>query len=107
MQPFQQGLQSYRQGMDKQFEGERALKKEQLAERADTRQQQAFNLEQQKAKVAGGNVIEFYSDGTSATNNRVQLQNFNDPSSLMRDGNNLYSSLAAAGPVVAWTQSDS
>ena len=34
MQPFQQGLQSYRQGMDKQFEGERALKKEQLAERA-------------------------------------------------------------------------
>jgi flagellar hook protein FlgE len=47
----------------------------------------------------GGNVIEFYSDGTSATNNRVQLQNFNDPSSLLRDGNNLYSSLAAAGPV--------
>lgn len=51
MQPLQQGLQSYRQGMDKQFEGERALKKEQLAERADTRQQQAFDLEQQKAKV--------------------------------------------------------
>lgn len=47
----------------------------------------------------GGNVIEFYSDGTSGTNNRVQLQNFNDPSSLMRDGNNLYSSLAAAGPI--------
>ena len=50
-QPLQQGLQAYRQGMDKQFEGERALKKEQLAERADTRQQQAFDLEQQKAKV--------------------------------------------------------
>lgn len=47
----------------------------------------------------GGNVIEFYSDGTSATNNRVQLQNFNDPSSLMRDGNNLYSSLSSAGPI--------
>jgi flagellar hook protein FlgE len=47
----------------------------------------------------GGNVVEFYSDGTSATNNRVQLQNFNDPSSLMRDGNNLYSSLSSAGPI--------
>jgi flagellar hook protein FlgE len=47
----------------------------------------------------GGNVVEFYSDGTSATNNRVQLQNFNDPSSLMRDGSNLYSSLASAGPI--------
>ncbi|MBL9215142.1 MAG: flagellar hook-basal body complex protein [Opitutaceae bacterium] len=48
---------------------------------------------------AGGNVVEFYSDGTSATNNRVQLQNFNDTSSLMREGNNLYTGLAAAGPV--------
>jgi flagellar hook protein FlgE len=47
----------------------------------------------------GGNVVEFYSDGTSGTNNRVQLQNFNDPSSLMRDGSNLYSSLASAGPI--------
>jgi hypothetical protein len=51
MQPLQQGLQSYRQGMDRQFEGERALEKERLAQRADTRQQQAFDLEQQKAKV--------------------------------------------------------
>lgn len=46
-----------------------------------------------------GNVIEFFSDGSSATTNRVQLQNFNDTSALMRDGNNLYSALAAAGPV--------
>jgi len=51
MQPLQQGLQSYRAGMDKQFEGERQLEKERLAQRADTRQQQAFDLEQQKAKV--------------------------------------------------------
>lgn len=47
----------------------------------------------------GGNVVEFYSDGTSATNNRVQLQNFNDPSSLMRDGSNLYSALSSGGPI--------
>jgi flagellar hook protein FlgE len=46
-----------------------------------------------------GNLIEFFSDGSSATTNRVQLQNFNDTSALMRDGNNLYSALAAAGPV--------
>ena len=35
MQPLQQGMQSYRQGMDRQFEGERALEKERLAQRAD------------------------------------------------------------------------
>ncbi|HVU25883.1 MAG TPA: flagellar hook-basal body complex protein [Opitutus sp.] len=46
-----------------------------------------------------GNVIEFYSDGTSATTNRVQLQQFNDTSVLMREGANLYSGLTAAGPV--------
>ncbi len=46
-----------------------------------------------------GNVNEFYSDGTSANTSRVQLQNFNDTSALMREGNNLYSALTAAGPV--------
>jgi flagellar hook protein FlgE len=46
-----------------------------------------------------GNLIEFYSDGTSATTNKVQLQNFNDTSALMREGNNLYSGLTAAGPL--------
>lgn len=45
-----------------------------------------------------GNIIEFYSDGTSAITNRVQLQNFNDTSALMREGNNLYLGLDAAGP---------
>lgn len=48
-----------------------------------------------------GNIVEFYSDGTSATSNQVLLQNFNDPSSLTSVGNNLYSSLTAAGPVGA------
>ena len=47
----------------------------------------------------GGNLIEFYSDGTSATTNRIQLQNFNDTSALMREGDNLYTGLTAAGPV--------
>ncbi len=46
-----------------------------------------------------GNLIEFYSDGTSATTNRIQLQNFNDTSALMREGNNLYTGLTAAGPL--------
>lgn len=47
----------------------------------------------------GGNLIEFYSDGTSETTNRVQLQNFNDTSALMRMGGNLYTGLTNAGPV--------
>ncbi|HWA85563.1 MAG TPA: flagellar hook-basal body complex protein [Opitutus sp.] len=46
-----------------------------------------------------GNVVEFYSDGTSATTNRVQLQAFNDTSVLMHEGSNLYSGLIAAGAV--------
>lgn len=46
-----------------------------------------------------GNLIEFYSDGTSATSNRIFLQNFSDPTALTKEGDNLYSSLSAAGPV--------
>jgi len=46
-----------------------------------------------------GNMIESYSDGTSATTGRVQLQSFNDPSALMRDGSNLYTGIAVAGPI--------
>jgi flagellar hook protein FlgE len=49
----------------------------------------------------GGNVVEFYSDGTSVTTNRLLLQNFVDPSALVNEGNNLYSGLLAAGPVGA------
>jgi len=48
-----------------------------------------------------GNVVEFYSDGTSATTNRLLLQNFNDPSALTKEGNNLYSGLISAGPIGA------
>jgi len=46
-----------------------------------------------------GNMIESYSDGTSATTGRVQLQSFNDPSALMRDGANLYTGINVAGPI--------
>ena len=49
----------------------------------------------------GGNVVEFYSDGTSATTGQVLLQKFTDQSALVREGNNLYSGMLAAGPVGA------
>lgn len=52
-----------------------------------------------------GNFIEFYSDGSSATTNRILLQNFNDESALNKEGNNLYSGLLAAGPIGAATGS--
>jgi flagellar hook protein FlgE len=46
-----------------------------------------------------GNVVESYSDGTSAVTGQIQLQNFSDLSALMREGNNLFTGLSAAGPV--------
>lgn len=45
-----------------------------------------------------GGVVEFYSDGTSATTNQIMLQNFTDPGALTKEGNNLYSGFSAAGP---------
>lgn len=50
-----------------------------------------------------GNLVEFYSDGTSATTNQVLLQNFNDPSALVGVGNGLFTSMTAAGPVSGTT----
>lgn len=56
--PLMQGLQTYRQGMQQKFEGERALATEarqgeqlQLAKNADSRSAQSHEMEQQKAKV--------------------------------------------------------
>ncbi len=49
----------------------------------------------------GGNVVEFYSDGTSATNNQVELQVYANQSALVKEGNNLFSGMLAAGPVGA------
>jgi len=45
-----------------------------------------------------GNVVEFYSDGSSATTNQVLLQSFSNPAALVAQGNNLFSGMAAAGP---------
>jgi len=46
-----------------------------------------------------GDVVEAYSDGTSATTQRVLLQNFRDTSALQKVGNNLYTNFNAAGPL--------
>lgn len=46
-----------------------------------------------------GNLIEFYSDGSSAITNRVLIQSFTDPNELKKMGDNLYAGLEAAGPV--------
>jgi len=44
-----------------------------------------------------GNLTEFYSDGTSVNTNQVLLQNYSDPSSLVKKGDNLYTGFSAAG----------
>ncbi|MEO6875335.1 MAG: flagellar hook-basal body complex protein [Opitutaceae bacterium] len=46
-----------------------------------------------------GNLIEFYSDGTSATTNQLLLQNFKDQSALTSEGNGMFSGLTSAGPI--------
>jgi len=46
-----------------------------------------------------GNVVESYSDGSSATTNEVLLQSYSNPAQLISQGNNLYSNLSAAGPL--------
>ena len=47
----------------------------------------------------GGDLMETYSDGSEATTNQVLLQNYTDPSSLISQGNNLFSNLTGAGPL--------
>jgi len=46
---------------------------------------------------ANGTVTEFYSDGTSAATNQVLLQNYSDPSALIKQGDNLFTGFTAAG----------
>lgn len=61
-------------------------------------------LQRQSVSISRtGDVVEFYSDGTSLATNRILLQTFNDPAALTKQGNNLYSTLIAAGPVGAKT----
>ena len=46
-----------------------------------------------------GNIIEFYSDGTSVTTNQVLLQNYSDPTALVKAGDNLFTGFTAAGAI--------
>lgn len=46
---------------------------------------------------ASGNLTEFYSDGTSVTTNQVLLQNYDDPTALIKSGDNLFTGFTAAG----------
>jgi flagellar hook protein FlgE len=56
-------------------------------------QLQSFSIDRQ------GNFIEFYSDGSSVTTNKLLLQTYNDPSALQRVGDNLFTGFSAAGAV--------
>jgi flagellar hook protein FlgE len=46
---------------------------------------------------SSGTLTEFYSDGTSVATNQVLLQNYSDPSALMKQGDSLYTGFSAAG----------
>ncbi len=46
-----------------------------------------------------GNLIESYSDGSTAVTNQVLMQNFQNPDALQNAGNNNYTNLQAATPV--------
>ena len=48
-----------------------------------------------------GNVVENYADGTSAATSQILLQTYTDPTALTKEGSNLYTGMAAAGPVGA------
>jgi flagellar hook protein FlgE len=50
-----------------------------------------------------GKVTVNLSDGTSFVRGQVLLQNFQDPDELIKQGDNLYSNTAAAGPLAALT----
>lgn len=53
---------------------------------------EAFQIDQ------GGNITILLSDGTTMVRGRVLLQRFNDANALVKEGNNLYSGMADAGP---------
>jgi flagellar hook protein FlgE len=50
-----------------------------------------------------GQITVNLSDGTSFVRGQILMQNFQDPNELTNQGNNLYSNLAAAGPLAALT----
>jgi len=50
----------------------------------------------------GGNVNIFLSDGSSMVRGKILLQRFNDTGALVKEGDNLYSGIADAGPTETW-----
>jgi len=50
---------------------------------------------------SSGQITATLNDGSSGVIGQVMLQNFSDPQSLMKQGNNLFSYTAAAGPLAA------
>ena len=55
----------------------------------------SFNIDRE------GKINVRLSDGTEYVRGQVLLQNFRDPQSLVKEGNNLYSGMTAAGPLAA------
>jgi flagellar hook protein FlgE len=53
----------------------------------------------------GGNVNIFLSDGTSMVRGKVLLERFQDTGALVKEGDNLYSGIADAGPTEPWPAS--
>jgi flagellar hook protein FlgE len=53
----------------------------------------------------GGNVNIFLSDGTSMVRGKILLQRFQDTGALVKEGDNLYSGIADAGPTEDWPAS--
>jgi len=50
---------------------------------------------------AWGKITMHLTDGTSFLRGQVMLQNFEDPQALIKEGNDLYFNMAAAGPLPA------
>jgi flagellar hook protein FlgE len=53
----------------------------------------------------GGNVNIFLSDGTSMVRGKILLERFQDTGALVKEGDNLYSGIADAGPTEIWPNS--
>ncbi len=66
---------------------------------ADAPRMETFQIDQ------GGNVNIFLSDGTSMVRGKVLLQRFQDTGALVKEGDNLFSGIADAGPTEPWPAS--
>jgi flagellar hook protein FlgE len=55
---------------------------------------------------SSGKIIVTMGDGSTFTRGQVLLQNYTDPQQLINQGNNLYTNLAAAGPLASLSAPD-